>query len=314
MQTQPTTKTLLTAAGLAAALSLGMISVEAEALEDRSARLAEPGIGFDPGPAALLGGDGSLGVDWAALFQRNGYGPASGRPDFVDLHGGIEALVLEDNFSAGVAIDMSAYAGAERLADSLVYNGTVAAEHDLGNVYVYANLDAGGNLMLYAGIERLLRAADSRVDIEFNQDRVGVAGGVPWPLRGRRTNGDLSVRANLLAGEIDSVEVRVWIDGAFEVLGVYGGLAAAGCNGEPGVVLFCGTEPRFAVPRELWDADGNRVESIPSQRLLEIGVNVGRLLGRFIEYSAIQVKTPEDIVLGAFRTTGYWARRLNHGK
>jgi len=311
MQTHPTARTIFSAACLAAAVSFSTISVGAAALEDGAAKRAEPGLGFDSGNADLLGADGRLGVDWEALFRRNGYGPSRGRPDYVDLHGGIEAVVLEDNFSAGVAVDMSAYTGARRLADSSVFNGPVAAEHDLGNVYVYAAFDPAGNLVLYTGVERLARIADSFVEIEFNRDRVGVAGGVPWPIHGSRRDGDLLIRAEILQGVVDSVEVRMWMGGDFLTLAAYGGLAASACNGEPGVVLFCAAEPGFAVTQELWDVHGNRVESMSAERLLEVGVDVGRLVGRFIEYSSIQVRSPEDIVLGSFRTTGYWARRLD---
>lgn len=314
MKTKTTTKSFFMAVGLAAAVSFGVLSAGAQSLEGDPIELAAPGTSLDSRIAELLGAYDRLGVDWASLAAKNGYGAARSRLDFVALHGGIEALVLEDNFSGGVAVDMSAYAGADTLADSFVYNGTVAPEHDLGNVYVYANFDPVGNLVLYAGVERLGRIADSFIELELNQDRVGVTGGVPWPIRGERTDGDLLIRAEIVQGVVSSVEVRRWFEGSFEPLAFYDGLLTASCNGEPGVALFCATEAQVALPQELWDLGGNPVAPIPAERMFEVGINAGRLLGTFVEYSAIQVRTPEDIVLGTFKTTGYWARRLDRAK
>ena len=266
----------------------------------------------------LLGAGSSLGLDWARLFTTlgrvadkvDGAGNtgANGIPDFVDLYGGIDACALEDNLSGGLALDMSALAGGVTLADSALFRSSVASAHDLGNSYVYATYDSAGDLVVYLGIERLDQPEDTYIEVELNQDRVRVTTGSPWPIRGQRTRGDLLVGINFIQGEIDSVEVKKWNAGSFLTLATYGGLANSLCNGEPTWTLFCSGAPPIAAPQEVWDAEGNTVAPISPSGFVEIGVNAGRFIGFAVDYTSIQVRTPEDIALGNFVAIGYWAK------
>jgi hypothetical protein len=266
----------------------------------------------------LLGAGNSLGVDWARMFtaqgglsdQLDGLGNpfSNGIPDFIDLYGGIDACALEDNISGGLALDMSALAGAVTLADSAIFRGQVASTHDLGNSYVYATYDSAGDLIVYVGIERLDHAEDTYIEVELNQDRVRVTTGSPWPIRGERTRGDLAVRINFIQGEISSVELKKWYRRSFETLATYGGLANSICNGEPTWALFCSGVPPIAAPQEVWDAAGDPVAPTSPSGFVEIGLNVGKFIASPVDYTSIQVRTPEDIALGNFVAIGYWAQ------
>jgi len=266
----------------------------------------------------LLGASPSLGLDWAKLFDENGWqkdeidaagNPGlNGVPDLIDLYGGFDGIALEDNISAGAALDMSVLAGGSTISECTVYNGTVSAVHDVGNSYMYATLDSLANLVVYFGVERLDQGGDTVLEIELNQDRVRVTTGVPWPMRGARTPGDLLLSINFVGGVVSSVDVLSWDSSTFQAVATYGGLSSAPCNGEPTRVLFCSGAPPIAAPQEVWDAAGNPLAATPPDSFFEIGVNVGNLLGSFVDYTAIQVKTPEDIALGNFLMIGYWAR------
>ena len=269
----------------------------------------------------LLGASSSLGLDWAKLFDDTGRPKdevdaagnpgANGVPDYVDWYGGIDGCAMEDNISAGVALDMSAVAGGPAIAQCIVYNGTVAAAHDQGNSYMFAINDSGGDLVVYLGVERLASTVDTHVEVELNQDRVRVTTGAPWPVQGGRTDDDLLVRVDYSLGAISGVEVKRWVGdgeggGSFQSVATYGGPGASDCGGAPTACLFCSGAPPIAAPQEVWDAAGNPLAATPPDDFLEIGINVGALLGAYVEYTAIQVRTPEDIAFGNFRAIGYW--------
>jgi len=293
--------------------------------------LPSPAIGqAHPNAAAvdgLLGAPDnlSLGIDWASLFTEGGKVKdevdATGAPgrnrvaDFEDLYGGIDAGAIEDNISGGVILDMSKITGGPAIAQCVVQNGTVASAHDLGNSYMYATFNTSGDLVVYLGVERLntgATGADTHLEIELNQDRVKVTTGEPWPVRGGRMVNDLLIRVDYSLGIVNWVEVKRWaIDGqgqgAFESVATYGGLAEAACNGDPGVCRFCNGAPPIAAPQEVWDAAGTTLDAIPPDDFLEVGVNVRALLDANFEYTAIQVRTPEDIALGNFLRIGSWS-------
>ncbi|MEE8523482.1 MAG: hypothetical protein V3T72_06085, partial [Thermoanaerobaculia bacterium] len=293
---------------LATAVFFGVLSVGAQGLEG-DPNAPAPGSSFDFRIAELLGDADRLGVDWQGMSVAN---VRRGRPDFVDLHGGIEAVVLEDVISAGRGLDMSALQGAETLAASVIYNGVVAPAHEIGNAYVYTTFDSVGQLVVYVGIERLEVAADSYVELELNQDRVRVTSGAPWPIRGQRTADDLLVRLDIVQGVVNSVAVKRWVAaaGAFETIVESGGLATSACNGEPTRFLFCSGSPPIAPPQEVWDAAGRPLETTVPDSFVEVGVHVGNLLGGYVDFTSIQVRSPEDVVLGSFREIGYWGRFL----
>lgn len=287
---------------------LGGVEQAAQAGGDLGYDASAAGAPVGSGVADLLGASDHLGVDWAVLYAAATRG--RGGSGFVDLFGGLEAIVLEDVVSAGVALDMSALDGAATLGDSMVYNGVVAAEHDLGNAYVYTTRDSGGDLVVYVGVERLEVAAETFLELELNQDRVRVTSGAPWPIRGERLAGDLLVRVDVVQGVVAAVAARRWVaeSGTFETVVSEGGLATSACNGEPMLLLYCAGRAPVGATAEIWDPEGRAVKAVPPDGLLEIGVNVGRMVGP-VELTALQIRTPEDIILGTFRTMGYWGGR-----
>lgn len=273
----------------------------------------------DPNAAAvkeLLGAPDnlSLGVDWASLFTETGTAKdevdgtgapgSNGVADYQDLYGGIDAQAIEDRISAGVAVDMSKITGGPSIAECVVHNDTVTPAHDQGNSYMYATYNDVGDLVVYFGVERLQSATDTHLEIELNQRRVRVATGAPWPVKGGRLEDDLLVRVDYAQGVVSSVDVKRWTQGGFGSVATYGGLAAANCNGAAGVALFCSGAPPIAAPHEAWDSAGNALTATSPDDFVEIGVNVRTLLGANFDYTAIQVRTPEDIAFGNFQAIG----------
>jgi hypothetical protein len=279
-------------------------------------------------PAHAMG-ELSLPV-WEEIFQPNGdlvdevdsYGFAvaggNGVPDYRD-RGDLDAVFIEDVVSDDVATDMSVRSGAEALDEDVVYNDTVTAAHDLGNVHILARRDAVDDLQLYAGVELLSPlegpAPDTYVEFEFTQEVVQAIG-AGSPIRGERTDGDLLVRVTFAGGAIASVSFERWVEGvghqAIDAMTISPDDPAA-CHGGATPYVFCLGAPPIAAPEggfEVWDLDGNIVPSVDPDGYLEIGLDVAALLGANPEFTSVVIRTPEDIVLGGFRRLGHWATVL----
>ena len=237
--------------------------------------------------------------DWAAIFSPDG--------TVTDMQGGLDAVFLEDKVSDGVGIDMTV--SADHVDHSRVDNGIVAAAHDLGNGYVWATTNVAGEMLLYAGVERLDSLTDTSVEFEFNQGIVRVFQGRPWPIRGSRTEGDLLVRVNFTGGAISSGEFLRW-DGVGSWIPLISG--PEGCA-QPDYRFCTGPLPMQSVQADVWDAAYNAVQVRQPNNFLEIGINVASLLGSNIEFTSIQVRTPEDVILNSFDRIGLYARRGQGG-
>lgn len=236
-------------------------------------------------------------LDWAAIFTEDG--------SVRSLNGGIEAVFLQDNISAGVATDMTALSA----TGNFVYNGTVPAIHDLGNGYAYAALDAERNRVVYAGVERLNSTGDTFVEFELNQDVVGVNSGAPWPIHGARTINDCLVRLNFTAGVMDSFELKRWDGSGYST--VQSGLAASptGCFVMSDSCSYCVGTPIPGLPptnADVWDSAYKIVQTPSADSFVQVSINVGRLFGADVEFTSIAMRSPEDIVLGSFRAMGFW--------
>jgi hypothetical protein len=240
-----------------------------------------------------------LSPDWAAMFNPSG--------KLISRQGGLDAIFLEDKVSDGVGIDMSICP--DPADPTIVDNGVVAPENDLGNGYVWATTDADGSLILHAGVERMASALDTFVEFEFNQGVVQVRSGRPWPIHGERTAGDLVVRVDFMSGAISSAEFLLWDGTAYETL------IATGPDGCTGVdYRYCaGAPPMLSVQDEVWDATGNLIVVPAPDSFVEIGFNVLALLGANVEFTSIQVRTPRDIILSSFRHIGLWAQSRQEG-
>lgn len=265
---------------------------------------------------AILGSNYPAVPEWYQVFNPDGTLQTGVLPDNLKLAGGFEAVFLPDNISNGIGIDMSALKPGSALNDSVVYNGVVHAGHDLGNAYFYATKNDAGHLVLYGAVERLGAAGvDSYVDFEFNQGVVQVWSGIPWPIHGNRTAGDLLIRFNFTAGTLSSYEIKKWeageSGGAFRAVASSPIGAAVFCDGSAGILAFCNAakDPQAApgIDRDpVFDADGLRVDAPAPDSFLNIAIDAAAVSGANVEFSSIQVKTPEDIILGSFQNMGYW--------
>jgi hypothetical protein len=237
--------------------------------------------------------------NWAAMFSPNG--------KVIDRQGGLDAFFMEDKISAGAGLDMSICPDPSN--PSVVENGVVAAANDLGNGYVWATTNPAGHLILHAGVERLSSTLDTSVEFEFNQERVRVRSGRPWLIHGDRTADDLLVRVDFAGGAIISADFKRWDGTGFQTIVATG---PDGCTGSD--YRFCaGAPPMQSVQDEVWDAQNNLLQVPQPDSFVEIGINVPVLIGRSLEFTSIQVRTPQDIILDSFRRIGRWADPVQGG-
>jgi hypothetical protein len=231
----------------------------------------------------------SSGPLWTDIFNADG--------TVNNLHGGRSAEFIEENISSGVATDMSTL-----LSGSLLDNGIVPSLHDLGNSYVYSTSDTEGNLVLFTGLEHLGSVeGTSFIDVEFTQDIIFLQHGSPWPIYGKSSPGDLLIRVNLSDSLISSVEIKEWITGEYQTIEISGPLGWESCSGNNTSYVLCIGAPVAGLPptnNDVWDLNFNPVTVPSANSFIEVGVNVGRLLGTNPHITGVTIWTPEDIALG----------------
>ena len=157
---------------------------------------------------------------------------SNGVPDALEVFAGRSAIFIADDVSAGTASDRSVLAG----SDDRWSAGTVPAESDLSNAYVFTTSDSQGNLVLYAGVERL-SPVEGVVQLEFNQGVFYLGeevDGASGRIVGERTPGDILVRLSFDGdGALGSVELQRWATASpDEPLGyaLVETLSGEGCN------------------------------------------------------------------------------------
>ncbi len=297
------------------ALLLGLLVVTTS---PQQAFCADYSLGYAPvldNLQAILGNAGSVPA-WEQSFGPDGalLNPVNGVPSALLSSGGFEGVFVPEKISNGVGMDYSALVGTGDIESSIVFNGVVHPGNDLGNAYAYAINNSSGHLVLYEAVERLGSASvDSFVEFEFNQTVVQVESGAPWPMHGNRTAGDILIRVGYAGGTLSSLELKVWASGgeggSFQTLQTNKISQAKPCNGVAGVYAFCDA-PRVGLDTSLrdgvFDANFHAVAVPAPDSLLHIAVDVAGVLGGNVEFSTLQVRTPEDIVLGGFRYMGYW--------
>jgi len=237
--------------------------------------------------------------NWAAIFGPDG--------TVADLQGGLDAFFMQEKISNGVGVDMSIFPDTSN--NMLVDNGIVAAGNDLGNGYVWATTNAAGDTLLYVGVERLSSSLDTFVEFEFNQGVMQVHTGPPWPIHGKRLEGDLLVRVSFKGGAIDSADFKRWDGTTYQLL------LSAGSDGCSGVnYRYCtGAPPIQSLQDEVRDAAGQPVQVPQPDSFVEIGVDLRALLGSNVEFTSVQVRTPQDVILDSFRHIGLWAHTSQGG-
>jgi hypothetical protein len=259
--------------------------------------IALSGVGIGSASAQSL-------IDWASVFNVDG--------TVKDLRGGIDAVYLEDNISAGIATDMTAL-GLDSDGELKVFNDTVSAPHDIGNGYVYAAKDASRRLVIFAGVERLKSSEDTFVEFEFNQDIVCVRSGNPWPIHGARTLNDLLIRMDFTAGTLSSVEFRRWDGSEYTLIASSVPSAPEGCfgNGMTDLYAYCSGSPIQGLPltnSDIWDLNFLPVQVPNPDSFVQVSINVGSVIGSNAAFTSIVMRSPEDISFGSFRAMGRWAK------
>jgi hypothetical protein len=271
--------------------------------------LGNEGTYLIPGMGDIIGSE-QQGPDWDDIFAAGGLlrddypydlsgEPAgNGVPDFVDLYAGEAAVFMEDDVSRGGVIDSTAFSS----ADGVVLNAPVAPDHDLGNSYVYAAFDSLGNLVIYAGAERVA-AGDSSIEFEFSQSHIRLGHGPPWAITGDRVADDLLVRVAFAGGYLSSVSISKWVEidpasGAAAYVEIES-LVGEGCNFSE---TFCITGNAGETDGGSWqnfDTAGDS-ETISANRFVEFGIAADAVLGARPAYASIQVRSPQDIAFGYF--------------
>jgi len=267
-------------------------SAVAQAESVYSSGLFQLGDGLLPPGAAsanILEDAVQAGPDWGSLFG------ADGKTRYQNLYGGDWAIFTADDVSMGTAMESTAL-----MADGRVANGTAAADHDIGNAYVYSTSDALGNLVLYMGAERL-GDGDSYLEFEFDQAVVRLGHGgfgrnEPWELVGDRTVGDVRVRVDFAGGAVSSVSASRWAGGAWAPVQ---SLAGFGCNAEESLCLESNLTGIEGGPWKNHDTLGDP-EVISAHRFIEVGLNVGALTGANPGFSTVCLRTPEDVDFAYF--------------
>lgn len=248
-----------------------------------SAGLFELGDGLAPagfaGAADILGTADQPGPDWADLFTAEG-----------DLRDGARgAVFIADDVSLGSGFEGTALAG----SPDLVRNGTVAAAHDIGNAFAYSTRDAAGHTVLYLGAERL-SDGDSYLEFELNQAVVhlghgGYGHGAPWKVLGTRAANDALVRLDFASGALASASFYRLSDGQWQLVAA---VAGEGCDEAE---TLCAISNAAAIDGGPWHSG-----DIAPGRFVEVGVNLGALLGAEPALTSIRIRTPEDIAFGYF--------------
>ena len=250
---------------------------------------APPGF---PAEADILPDAEQMGPDWGDIFDADGLP----RQDVIAYYGGQWALFFADDISLGSGFESTALAK----PGGRVRNGVADADHDIGNAYVYTTFDTAGNLIVYAGAERL-GGGDSYLEFEFNQEkfRLGHGGygqGVPWEIVGERLVGDVVVRVWFTNGAVSAMAVDYWAEEGWQPLA---DVTGEGCDLNEFACVIANGDIIDGGPWLNFDTSDNP-EEIAINRFAEFGLNVGGLLGIQHEFVTVQIRTPQDIAFGYF--------------
>ncbi len=265
----------------------------------------------DPPPDANILGDGNnaTGPDWADLFDSGGNVIGGALAKF----GGLEAVFIADELSVASQTDVTVFAESNKNNDLVATwnwdTGNVPAKDDLSNVYSYATLNGDGDLLIYAGLERLAPNGDSHIDIEYNAQGIGLDkappcgddgvappvvdpqedDGSPCEFVNEKSEDDFVLSVDFTnGGAFGSMEVRRW-DGATYVPIVT--LAGEGCNavfnGTPADVI-CAFSNDITIDGGPWpnydnhsreDNPATHVTELKTNAFTEVGINVTEILG-----------------------------------
>src|SRR6266581_4351107 len=286
-----------------AALLIGVMALAAVSIpttyavhDDKIFELG-PGVNTDEGGKTNILGDGNAlnGPDWADIFGSTG--------NVVDLHGGLAAAFLKDDLSQSGAVDRTTFSGAggsNKNNDPIAPpgdtwhwdTGNIPAKDDISNVYAWGTQNSGGDLIIYAGFERLDPSGDSHIDIELFQAQVGLDGmnnatGVctnntvdkdnGCHFLGTRTVGDLIISVDFLnGGALGSVTVREWTGSSYG--SPVGTVSGTGCNAADTICAFNNEGSIDGGPWPNYDRHGTEITMLPKNAFTEFGLDVTALI------------------------------------
>lgn len=296
---------------------------------------------FELGPATEgattnIVDDGLSQPDWDEIFDGNG--------DATLPANGVAAKFIQDDLSTSSSTDDTVFAGSNKNNDTVESwnwaSGNVPVKDDLANVYAYAAKN-NGDLIIYAGLERLSPNGDSHIDIEFNQKEVtldrllvdpeaeacgndqtaGPGDGAPCEFvteeeNNNRTNDDFIVSLDYTkGGALGSLEVRKFVDGSYVHVFTKQG---EGCNEDELAPIeedaICGFTNGDHIDGGDWDNFNSKgaviTTDLPKNAFAEFGINITEILGDELCFATFGVHTRssasftaelKDFAIGGFQ-------------
>jgi hypothetical protein len=230
--------------------------------------------------------------DWASLFDANGN---------VQPHAGLDAAFIHDDLSLPNSPDTTVFTagGTTNNQQPPQWNwGTqaVPSNDDLSTVYSYATLNATGDLVVYAGLERIdPTGGSSHVDFQFLQQPVGLdeappCDSEPCQFVGQKTVGDLLVAMDFgSGGGSGTVRIFQWNGTSFDFVTATLGY---GCNMADTICGFNNPGPADdGGPWPNFDQQGNVITTLPANHFTEFGLNVSAILGTTPCFSTLMAAT-----------------------
>jgi len=259
-----------------------------------------------PGSADILGSETQPGCDWADLFDADPTDEEIAAA--VEACGGLEGAFVVDQLSQGGSKDDTVFAKGSSKNDDLIATwkwstGSTPAKDDLSNFYAYATLDDAGELIFYAGVERISAGGSSHVDFELNQSLVGLdkdppcgndrsdgqGDGSPCEFFGEKVLNDILVVMDFEnGGDLGLLEIRQW-DGTSYAL--VESVEGEGCNAADTVCAFNNAGAIDGGPWDNYDSKGRVTDTIEPNGFTEAGINVTALLGETPCFATLQAKT-----------------------
>jgi len=276
----------------------------------------ELGPGADESGLTNILADGSTGTgpDWSAknaagdgLFDTAGLVVGTTPPSRVgDVLGG-RAAFINDDISAGGAVDRSVYSGgpgdknSDIVEDWTWATSSVPVKDDVGNSYAYLKNvtapDGSTHRLLFVGGERLAANGDSHIDIEFFQASVTLDRNTACPdgkckFVGSNTDGDLLVNMDFTnGGAFGTLTVRRRNSSANSDYDLVDSLKGEGCNTAKDI---CGFNNGGTIASGGWttyESHGSPTTTLVTNAFTEFGLDVTALGFGNECFATVQVKT-----------------------
>ena len=177
----------------------------------------------------------AAGPDWGSIFDSSG--------NIADLDGGLAAGFAMDDISPAGLVDHTVFtAGGTKnnqqpSVDWQWGTQSVPAKDDLSNVYAFGTVNASGQLIIYAGLERLAPNGSSHIDIEFTAEAIALdeappCNNEPCDFTGNKTVGDILVGMEFEnGGALGALRVYRW-NGSNYIAIPGAVLTGEGCNAD----------------------------------------------------------------------------------